>query len=528
MAQDQRHLAIVYLLNNFYQFAKFIGFKDFSKTGIHKEMCDDLVSFLLQAKRKRAMWLYPRGFFKTSLFSIAFPLWVYLQSFYGIGPLEPVLKPLKCWGNGGVRILLAGSTLDNASRRLVMLERVIETNEDFRAVFEEVIPDTYHDRTWNTTACEMIRKGLWQEPTFEAVGVGGRITGRHYLIAVKDDLVGEEDLGPDGLPKPSAIREIIQWHDYFDSLFQSVPKAIDIIVGTRWGEEDFAGYIIKEDTRYKIFKRQAMEDGKATFPERVPLDFLEDLKERKPYIFATQYMNDVDDDSITEMKLGWLQEFNWDSNNKNVSSHLIIEHPDNMREVLAVNHFDRVLIMDPAFSTKSKADPTGMLVTGYDHRQRLHVLDEWYGKMAPERLIRTAFALAREWQCRCIGIEAVAAQRVVGHFAKYIMREEGFYFPIAQLQPSTRVSKRQRIRGLAPMMFEGRIYINQKHTPGIVDEIRHFPTGKDHLLDCLAYAPSVHRTPPEPPQPATSQGRFVVTWEELFDKKDFALYKNLR
>ena len=524
MAQDQRHLLIVYFLNNLSEFSKLIGFEDF--TDIHLEMCNDLVDFLLKNKKKRAMWLYPRGFFKTSLFSVAFPLWAYLQSFYGIGPLEPVLKPLKCWGNGGLRTLLAGSTLDNASRRLVMIERVVETNEKFRAIFKEVVPDGYHDRVWNTTACEMIRKGLWQEPTFEAVGVGGRITGRHYLMAIKDDLVGEEDLGPDGLPKPSAIQEVIRWHDYFDSLFQSVPKAIDIIVGTRWGEEDFAGYIIKEDSRYKVFKRQAIENGKALFPERIPLEFLEDLKKRKPYIFATQYMNDVDDDSITEMKLGWLRNFRWEGG-RNFEGTMVLEHGDNVEERLSPQYLDRVLIMDPAFSLKSKADHTGMMVTGYDYNQRLFVLDEWYGKMAPENLLRSAFALAREWNVRCIAIEAVAAQRVVGHFAKYIMQQEEFYIPIAELQPSTRVSKRQRIRGIIPLMFEGKVYVDRSGTPEMIEEMRHFPTGRDHLLDCLAYAPNIHRRPSDPPKERIGYKGFVITWDDLFNRKDFALYKNL-
>jgi len=524
MAQDQRHVLIVYFLNNLFEFSKLIGFTDF--TQLHQEMCDDLVNFLLTNKRKRVMWLYPRGSFKTSLFSVAFPLWAYLQSFYGIGPLEPIFKPLKCWGNGGLRVLLCGSTLDNASRRLVMIEKVVQTNENFRAIFEEVVPDKYHDRTWNTTACEMPRKGLWQEPTFEAVGVGGKITGRHYLMAIKDDLIGEEDLGPDGLPKPSAVREVIQWHDYFDALFQSVPKAIDIIVGTRWGEEDFAGYIIKEDKRYKVFKRQAIENGRAIFPERIPLSFLEELRKRKPYMFATQYMNDVDDDSITEMKVSWLQRFEWLGARK-PDGRVRIEHADDMTEELSVSFFDRILIIDPAFSLKSKADPTGMLVTGYDHKQRFYILDEWCDKMLPERLIRTAFAFARKWQCRCIGIESVAAQRVVGHFARYIMEQEDFYIPIVSLQPSTRVSKRQRIRGVIPLLFEGRILANRETTPEVIDEMKHFPTGKDHLLDCLAYAPTVHRTPPEPPVARPTRGGFVVTWEDLFDKKDYKLYREL-
>ena len=524
--RDERHLLIVYFLNSLFDFAHLIGFEDF--TDIHREMCDDLVNFLMSPKprRKRAMWLYPRGFFKTSLFSVAFPLWAYLQSFYGIGPLEPLLKSLKAWGNGGLRVLLAGSTADNASRRLVMIEKVVETNEKFRAIFTECVPENYHNRTWNTTACEMPRKGLWQEPTFETIGVGGKITGRHYLMAVKDDLVGEEDLGPDGLPKPSAIREVIQWHSYFDSLFQSPGKAVDIIVGTRWGEEDFAGYIIKEDRRYQVFKRQAIEEEKPTFPERISMEFLEDLKKRQPYIFATQYMNDVDDETLTEFKSSWIQDYRWVSA-PSPESQILLRHPDGHEEPLNVQYLDRTLIVDPAFSKKRKSDPTGMLVLGQDHNERIFVLAEWTQKLLPEELINVMLRLAKEWRVRTIGVESVSAQRTVIHFARYIMQRENFYVPISPIQPSTRISKHQRIRGVIPLMFAGRIWMDKSRSPELLEEIKHFPTGKDHLLDCLAYWGEILKVPPPPPAPAKAQGRFLISWEDLFAKKHSKLYQDM-
>jgi len=458
-----------------------MGFKDLTK--LHEKWFLDLSKDILKGRR-RIVRLHPRGHFKTSCFSIVFPMWLYLQSFYGEGLLAQFLKELNVLGNGGIRCLLAGSGERVARGRVMSLKDVCENNKDFIKIFKAAIPEKRSDTTWSNERITLNRKGTWQECTFECIGVGGKITGAHYSIIIKDDLIGEDSLGSDGLPSEVKVQEAIQWHEYAESLLEVPERCLDLVVGTRWGMNDLIGWIEENQPEYlPPYVESAVVDGKPIFPERFSLEWLNNKRRKNPYLYSCQYENNPISKDVAEFDLGWFNRYNFNPEEWIISI---------KNERLDLAYMDRAVIVDPAVSTKKKADPTGMVVIARDYKDRRFVLEELQKRFEPEKLLREAFRLARKWKCRCIAIEDVASQRIFFPFARYIMENEGFFIQLKSVKPSTKESKKQRIRGLIPLAENNMIFLPQKGLQELEKQILHFPTSKDdHLIDALAYEPEV-------------------------------------
>ena len=417
-------------------------------------------------------------------------MWLYLQSFYGEGLLAPFLKELNVLGNGGIRCLLAGSGERVAKGRIMLIKDICEKNKDFIKTFSACIPEKKSETTWSNEKLTLNRNGAWQECTFECIGVGGKITGAHYNVIIKDDLIGEDSLGSDGLPSEIKVQEAIQWHEYAESLLEVPEKCLDLVIGTRWGTDDLAGWIEKNQPEYLPFYHEsAVQNGEPIFPERFSLEWLEEKRKKNPYLFSCQYENNPISKDAVEFDLSWFGRFKFNEFKWLVQIH---NKEEDVQEVLDLGYMDRVVIVDPAVSTKKKADPTGIVVVARDYKDRRFVLEELQRRFEPEKLLREAFRLARKWKCRCIAIEDVASQRIFFPFAKYIMENEGFFIQLKAVKPSTKESKKQRIRGLIPLAENGMIFLPERGLHELERQILHFPVSKDdHLIDALAYEPQI-------------------------------------
>jgi len=91
-----------------------------------------------------------------------------------------------------MRILLVNEVAANSEKWIGQIQAIVQ-GEQYRAFFPDVVPDIGDRRVkWNAGQLELKRKQHWPEATFEAIGVGGASTSRHYDIICNDDLVGKE------------------------------------------------------------------------------------------------------------------------------------------------------------------------------------------------------------------------------------------------------------------------------------------------------------------------------------------------
>jgi hypothetical protein len=174
---------------------------------------------LLEADLERKMGCVPRGTFKSSIFTVAYPMW----------RLEK---------NPNLRILIDSEIYTNSKNFLREIRGHYES-EAYQAVFGDKRSDTW-------TEGEIIistRTKILKEASITASGIGAQKTSQHYDIIIFDDVNG---------PTNSATAEqrdkVIAHYQMAQSLLD--PGGEFIVVGTRYHENDLIGWIIKNEMGY--------------------------------------------------------------------------------------------------------------------------------------------------------------------------------------------------------------------------------------------------------------------------------------
>lgn len=234
-----------------------------------------------------------------------------------------------------------------------------------------------------------------------------------------------------------------------------------------------------------VYKKAIEEDGSLLFPERLTKEFLESAKRTMgSYLFANQYLNEIIPDSEKTFKKHWIRYYS--------------EVPDKVHTFAFV---------DPAISEAATSDYTGFVVIATDVEQNWYVKYATRRKINPSEIIEQCFKIHEQFGCLLIGIEDVAFQRAILHFAHEEMKRRGKRIPITGVKRGTDKTKEMRILGLVPRFEWGTLFLNQ----GLQDlelELSQFPRGAhDDLIDALASFeeivsyPQKGRKKDEPPTP---------------------------
>ena len=245
---------------------------------------------------------WPRGFFKTTTFTISTGMWIVLpctdsDTDFAINrlgiPEAEWLQRMRLHDQDATQ-LYAFETMDNAMKKLSIVREHFENNDMLRHLFPE-IAYTGEEKPWNERSLKIRRAGARRydaEGTFDAIGVGTSLQSRHYKVVWCDDLVGE-----DALKSPTVMQDTIGWFQRLAGAFEQVSEEIRFVVGNQWGYNDLNAWIKKNEPDFVIHTRSAWEigaDGKETavFPERMDMAAIwARQKKMKREDFAAQYMN---------------------------------------------------------------------------------------------------------------------------------------------------------------------------------------------------------------------------------------------
>lgn len=268
-----------------------LGFVDMSK-GFHGHRCAQINS--IQEPYGRQVDLWPRGHLKTHIITIGKSIQEYLN-------------------NNNARILLAGASFDNSKKNLRKIKSVFETNTLLHWLFPECIPDTSSGK-WAETEILLPRTKNLPETTFRAIGCGGQTAGWHFDIIRKDDLIDEKTER-----SPEVMEKIIEWHLLAKNLLESPTTGIDHLIGTRWHSGDLYQYIIDHEKEYTVNCISALDaSGVPAWPERFTKEGLYQLRDKDPYMFACQQMNNPRDQAVVDFNAGWLRYYNFSDEAMNI------------------------------------------------------------------------------------------------------------------------------------------------------------------------------------------------------------------
>ena len=456
----------------------------------HADLCDFVTNQGKYEGRLSNKWkliLLPRGTYKTTVASQAYPLWLLLR--------DP-----------NTRILLDSETYAKSVVTLRSIKGLLATNERLRGIHGDLTqPCSDQARAF----CKQAARLPWNEDEIilgsrtnfalkePSIAVGGldivRV-GMHYDVVIADDLHSEKNV-----TTKEQIDKVIAHIQLMTSILD--PGAQFVIIGTRWDDRDAYGWIIDEVEslalkqpgvyRGKTFDimvypwKWGTEDQPVLFaPEILNDESIRNIKKiYSPYLFSCQYMNDPVDQETAIFKKEWIE--------KNVlsSARANLMFSDGMSIFTSI---------DPAVSENKNTDYSAIVTVGFCNTvdrdegtvdlQRV-LLDVHYGHWNPDQLVEEVINVARKYRPLKIGFESVGAFDAYQSIFRERCRVRGFHLPIEFFKRDTRISKETRIGALSPIFRAGSYYYvrGARGVQEFLDEYKRYPKGKhDDVLDALA------------------------------------------
>ena len=254
-----------------YRFARNI--LDYSKlqTNPHHAWCREL-----ERHHKRSLWLEPRGTYKSTIFTKAYPIW-------------------RLFLNPNLRILILSATAANARAFLHEIVQQYETNKMLRELYHRcygVEPLAMHAARTSSIVLTT-RTRISSEPSIGTAGTYSSLVSRHYDLIIVDDLCNEQDRESPRIRwrKKQVLRDLVSVLD---------PNGELVIVGTHWHFDDLYSYIINElnpqlpeESQFYIQRESCYtDDGEPRFHTILPRGKLDELRiEKGLLLFACQYLN---------------------------------------------------------------------------------------------------------------------------------------------------------------------------------------------------------------------------------------------
>lgn len=442
-----------------YFFAKGILGYNWIVPHIHGPLCTKLED----KTSRRKLFVLPRGWLKTTLCTISFPMWLAIN-------------------NPNVRILLVQNSATNAMKKLASIRGHWESNDLLRALFPELLPT--RSSVWKADALCLTRNSSYPESTFEAAGTSTRVVSRHYDVIIEDDTVAPDydELGQESLaPSHEDVEKAIGWHrTNVLPLMNNPQEDLSLVVGTRWYDQDLIRWIQDNEPQYQCYTRASRENslgepdykGEITYPERFNESTLRELETAMgPYMFGCLYMNTPIRREDMAFKPEW---FEYYETNPPLSSLAVYTTIDPAT--------------DPALSKVGNTDYSVVMTCGKDMvTGKIYVLDYFRQRCNPGELASAIFSHVVGYRPVLVGYEDVAYQRSIEYWLRELMRQQNVFFVLERLQLSNRAdAKNLRIAGLQPLFASKSIFL-RTHMKELVSELMKFPLGAhDDLADALS------------------------------------------
>lgn len=265
-------------LTDFYYFCnKVLGY-DLMVPRVHQPMCTFLARRIERPSNEQAtkILLEPRGTFKSTIGSVAYPLWCLVN-------------------NPNMTILLNNEKQERVVDFLREIKFHITDNEKFRTLFGNLSTQGKIGKRWNESRIDIDARKVWTaSPSIDTASTTSSTVGKHADLIINDDLVGESNVG---------TKEQLEKVDEFVKNLGAVlnPGGDMYFIGTRWHHLDVYNTQmehIKSLGKYAwadiLIEKAIRDDGSLFFPERLSEQFLKSQRVKmSPYFFNCQYMNQI-------------------------------------------------------------------------------------------------------------------------------------------------------------------------------------------------------------------------------------------
>ena len=328
--------------------------------------------------------------------------------------------------------------------------------------------------------------------------VGSTILGLRADYLIIDDPVAslEESM--------SATRLEKQWNWYLaDARTRLSPKGRELIVATRWSQNDITGHLLElhdvgvENWRYlrlpllcddpenDLLNRNLNE---VMWPEWFTQQHVEDLQ-RDPRLFSTMQQQRPLIESGSWVGLDFLKPIN--------------TKPDNLKITIGC---------DIAL-TVAGGDFTVFAVIGSDMKGDQYLIDLYRDQVSPDQSAAALIRMCRHWEPDRVLCDDDNASKIWSRLVWELARKENVPVPLS-LIPTRGKHKEERAAPLRAALLSGQFHILQgTWNNAVVSEFSSFPIGKhDDIVDAVGLVSKERpklstpkgKTPPQPLKSALS------------------------
>ena len=363
-----------------------------------------------------------------------------------------------------------------------------------------------------TPAADSQAAGRWATTAgaeYYAAGVGTGIAGFRAKFGIIDDPIRSRQDAESEL-----IRDRI-WDWYInDFCTRLVPGAAEILIQTRWHEDDLAGRALNH-AKWHVISLPAIAEANDQLDREVgqPLwnddsygygEQLKDLRKNTPArTWSALYQQRPAPEDGDYFKKEWLRPY----------------------DIVPARSTLRVYGGSDYAVTADGGDYTVHAVVGLDPEGRMYLLDLWRGQKASDGWIEAFCDLVKEWSPIGWAEEQGQIRSGVGPFLDRRMRERKAY--VFRDQFPTRGDKAIRAQSIRGRMALEGLYvpIGAPWYPDLRSELLSFPAGKhDDQVDALGLVgqlldkmtPGQHPAKPEAPKNASGYKRLDVSATESF------------
>ncbi len=411
-----------------------LGYKQF--TELHLSWFDILL------REKYILMCAPVGHFKTSACTITYPLFRLME--------DP-----------NMRILLVNEILDQSKGFLREIKAHLTENQRFREKYGNW---DLQANTWTEERIQIPRTEIRKEPSIAVGSVLGTVVSMHPNLIIVDD--------------PCSNRNTQTYHQRAKVMgwFQRdlLPRLDDggqiIVIMTRWHSEDLAGFI-KSDPGFSHWKVINLAADWIDEKGNPHILFPEKFNEQKLNLIRAQmgtlaynclYRNDPAGGEKADFKLAWIESARYK------------QLPDDLTVYAGV---------DPAITKREEGSRFAICVVGVSKARDVYVLDAYHDQLS---FLEQKKAIERIYH--------------VHKPTRVIIETNGYQNSLVQslrsdpetknipIEPHhTKGDKHERIRGLTPYFENGTLRMPER-LENLEEQLIHFPTGKDDLLDALYLA----------------------------------------
>lgn len=458
--EGKRRYMQEFFKKDFSAFVKLLGYKDCGQ--FHVEQLSKIAKVrYITDNPVRRLWLWSRGFFKTSLITEAHTLWLIVN-------------------NPNIRILIDSFTLEVAKKPFGAIRNHFTSNELFRIFFKEFCPQASETGKieFGTTENFTIpnRTRAMKEPTVMCAGVGTNVTGLHFDYMKHDDLVTKDSVTND-----TQIQASKDHYSLMRPIFDNPTIPREDVIGTIYHFNDLHSGMIKNAEFEQSFIPVYDDKCVFIFPERIPKEGWEAIcrdPSMNPYDLQSQYLLNPIDPAQRKFKDEWIKYYD--------------DLPEGMSEYM---------LCDPASAVKKKSDFTVMMRWGVDKDMNVYLLDGLRDKLlANERVEAYVGMSKRAKRLKGAKYEVLGGRHGdLENICARFLSEKLHITP--QETKSTNASKQDRIeQRLVGQFHAGKIFLPRKmarvyqHDGKSYDlieelllEFRQFPFSEhDDILDCFS------------------------------------------